>query len=475
MSVRSKKVLEWTIITVLGVIFALLVSLFFYQKTYAGKIYYNVSVSGIDLSGKTKKQAEALLQNKFTAVTEKDVTFTAEDKEVTVPVADTGLSFNVSQAVNNAYSTGRSEQFFNHLWESAKTVLSDQKIDVPAEIDEAKFNTLTNEKLPGLNVEAQNAQVKVESGVVSIVSEQGGQLIDTDNLADKIIGASADKNSGNTLRVTLDVTPVTATILSQNLNTVKTEAEKTIAKNLTLIYEGTTYTPTKSDIGTFLSFDASGDTYAISYSENAIKTYLSKIAKNFEIQKKDRKINATDNSVIEEGIQGKYLDKNAATAKIKVELSKTSPGSIALATYTEDPKELKVFPNEGIVPGRYEGKYIDIDLAQQKLCQIEGNNILGCYSVSTGKPSTPTPVGTRYVMDKNPRAWSAPYGLYMPWWMGMGGGYGIHELPEWPGGYKEGANHLGTPVSHGCVRLGVGPAEVMYNWADIGTPVYIHK
>ena len=55
-----------------------------------------------------------------------------------------------------------------------------------------------------------------------------------------------------------------------------------------------------------------------------------------------------------------------------------------------------------------------------------------------------------------------------------GVGHGIHELPEWPSGYKEGEAHLGIPVSHGCVRLGVGPAETMYHWAPIGTIVFIH-
>jgi vancomycin resistance protein YoaR len=475
MSIRSKKILEWTIITVLGVVFALLVSLFFYQKTYAGKIYYNVSVSGTDLSGKTKKQARTLLESRFNALEEKDVTFTAEDKEVTVPVSETGLTFNVELAVNNAYATGRNPRFFNQLLESAKTVLTDQKIDVPAEIDEEKFKKLTDEKLPGLNVEAQNAQINVSSGVVNVVAEQVGQLIDTNNLAEKIIDASSEKNTENTVHITLDVTPVQASIITENINSVKTQAESVIGRTISLTYNGVTYTPTKSDIGTFLSFDADGNTYNISYSENNIKTYLSKIAKNFEIQKKDKKINATDNSVIEEGVQGLYLDKNVATANIKAALAKPNSSTIALTTYTEDPKELKVFPAEGIVPGRYEGKYIDIDLAQQKLCQIEGNNILGCYAISSGKPSTPTPIGTRTIQSKNPRAWSAPYGLYMPWFMAMGGGYGIHELPEWPGGYKEGANHLGTPVSHGCVRLGVGPAETVYNWTDIGTPVYIHK
>jgi lipoprotein-anchoring transpeptidase ErfK/SrfK len=54
------------------------------------------------------------------------------------------------------------------------------------------------------------------------------------------------------------------------------------------------------------------------------------------------------------------------------------------------------------------------------------------------------------------------------------GKYGLHELPEWPNGYKEGASHLGIPVSHGCVRLGVGAAVRVFNWVEIGTPVVIY-
>jgi len=51
----------------------------------------------------------------------------------------------------------------------------------------------------------------------------------------------------------------------------------------------------------------------------------------------------------------------------------------------------------------------------------------------------------------------------------------IHELPYWPNGYREGENHLGVKVSHGCVRLGIGPAKYVFDWAEIGTPVYVHK
>ena len=80
------------------------------------------------------------------------------------------------------------------------------------------------------------------------------------------------------------------------------------------------------------------------------------------------------------------------------------------------------------------------------------------------------------VKNKIDRAFSKTYGLYMPFWMAFTyNGYGIHELPEWPGGYKEGEDHLGIPVSHGCVRLGVNSAEQIYNWSEVGTPVIVQE
>jgi lipoprotein-anchoring transpeptidase ErfK/SrfK len=123
-----------------------------------------------------------------------------------------------------------------------------------------------------------------------------------------------------------------------------------------------------------------------------------------------------------------------------------------------------------------EGKYIDINLTSQVMTIFENGELLDGYLISSGKRGMETPVGTFYIANKTPRAWSKKYGLYMPYWMALvsSGDFGIHELPEWPGGYKEGVNHLGIPVSHGCVRLGVGPAERVYTWTELKTPVVVH-
>ncbi len=121
-------------------------------------------------------------------------------------------------------------------------------------------------------------------------------------------------------------------------------------------------------------------------------------------------------------------------------------------------------------------KSIAIHLKAQTLdMQVAGIPIRS-FRISSGKATMPTPVGMFAIRNKIPKAWSRSAGLWMPYWMAFDyRGRGLHELPIWPGGKREGANHLGIPVSHGCVRLGIGPAKELYDWSPIGTPVIIQR
>lgn len=119
------------------------------------------------------------------------------------------------------------------------------------------------------------------------------------------------------------------------------------------------------------------------------------------------------------------------------------------------------------------GKRLEVNIGAQKISYFLGGVKMGTFKVSSGKAGMYTPTGHYRVDGKHLRAWSS-WGLWMPYWMSLQNGYfGIHELPEWPDGTKEGEDHLGKPVSHGCIRLGVGPAEFLYNWTPVGTPVFI--
>lgn len=167
---------------------------------------------------------------------------------------------------------------------------------------------------------------------------------------------------------------------------------------------------------------------------------------------------------------------------------------VAFVPPSEPPPEEKKFPKKlwlslkkdgenviwelsGLAKIRAEqGKLITIDLSDQKLSYFQDGFRINSFLVSTGRWNFPTPIGEFAIQNKIPRAYSRRYNLYMPWWMAFyQGQYGIHELPEWANGAKEGENHLGTPVSHGCIRLGVGPAKTLYDWARVGTRVIVQK
>ena len=119
-------------------------------------------------------------------------------------------------------------------------------------------------------------------------------------------------------------------------------------------------------------------------------------------------------------------------------------------------------------------KRIDISLYAQKLYYFVGAVLMFEASVSSGLFDS-TPKGIFEIQNKHSKAWSS-YGLWMPYWMAItpDGRYGIHELPIWPSGYREGEDHLGKPASHGCVRVGTGVAERIYNLTEVGTIVNIY-
>jgi lipoprotein-anchoring transpeptidase ErfK/SrfK len=128
-------------------------------------------------------------------------------------------------------------------------------------------------------------------------------------------------------------------------------------------------------------------------------------------------------------------------------------------------------PNQG--GGAWLAKEIHVNTKTQRVYAMMDGVVYKEYIASTGKNDS-TPKGEFKIGKKHDRAWSRSAKLWMPYWMPFSTHlYGFHELPEWPNGVKEGEDHLGLPVSGGCVRLGVGKAQELYEWTPEGTPVFI--
>jgi lipoprotein-anchoring transpeptidase ErfK/SrfK len=185
-----------------------------------------------------------------------------------------------------------------------------------------------------------------------------------------------------------------------------------------------------------------------------------------------------------------YVRSSFAMAEI------AKPTYTALPTMTALPTEIPTNTPEALVqaeivnqttsagqapdsPVSYSGnKYILVDISEQHMYVYEGDSLVYSFVSSTGMGNA-TRVGMFSVLDKIPNAYGATWDLWMPNWLGIyyAGSLenGIHALPILSNGVQLWAGYLGVPISYGCVVLGVYESQLLYDWADIGTPVEIQR
>jgi peptidoglycan hydrolase-like protein with peptidoglycan-binding domain len=118
----------------------------------------------------------------------------------------------------------------------------------------------------------------------------------------------------------------------------------------------------------------------------------------------------------------------------------------------------------GVFHVRYpgDGRHVEGDLTKQVLAEIEpGGRVRALYTMSSGKPSTPTVIGRFRVYSKTPGTNSE--GMVDSNYFIRG--YAIH-------GYAEVPTYA---ASHGCLRVPVPDAAAIYGWVQQGTPVDVYN
>jgi LysM repeat protein len=122
-------------------------------------------------------------------------------------------------------------------------------------------------------------------------------------------------------------------------------------------------------------------------------------------------------------------------------------------------------------------KHIIVDLSEQHLYAYQGDQLVYSFVASSGAAPNYTRIGEFRVQSKIPNAYGSAWSIWMPNWLGIywagSTENGIHALPILSNGQRLWAGYLGTPISYGCIVLGVREAELLYNWTEIGTAVTI--
>ena len=105
-----------------------------------------------------------------------------------------------------------------------------------------------------------------------------------------------------------------------------------------------------------------------------------------------------------------------------------------------------------------------VDTTINKLYLQNEGKVIKTYPISAGKPKTPSPIGTWRIVSK--ARWNEGFGGC---WMGFNvpwGKFGIHGTRESWG--------IGSPISHGCIRMYNKDVLELYKLIPIGTTVKIY-
>lgn len=162
---------------VLFIVF-LMITYFAYALN-TSKIYNNISVGQVDVSNLTKDQAVAKVKSQIANFANNNLTLQYSGKQWQIPYKDLGVNYNISQAVDRAYSVGRQGNIFNRLFDILKAK-SGMKFDVVFGYNKDYLvNNLSNIK-KAVDIEKKNAKIVPLGQKGAVVPEVKGVVVDLD-------------------------------------------------------------------------------------------------------------------------------------------------------------------------------------------------------------------------------------------------------------------------------------------------------
>lgn len=201
------------------------------------------------------------------------------------------------------------------------------------------------------------------------------------------------------------------------------------------------------------------------FSEEAVEKFVKNLAEKYDTLGGTRQFESTRGDVVEVtgGTYGNRIDQKAEIAFINDCLLNHKNG-------TRVP--------EYKVKAKYQGindigdTYIEIDMTEQMMYYYVDGEIFVETPVVTGnaRRKWDTPSGTNFVYGKQKSRIlrGETYASFVNFWMPVNGNIGIHDAP-WRKEY--GGEIYKTDGSHGCINTPYDEMSVIYENAEIGTPV----
>jgi lipoprotein-anchoring transpeptidase ErfK/SrfK len=435
---------------------------------FQDRVYPGIKLADIDLGGMTRREAHEVLTAKAKSY---HLSLVVDNVRHNVKPADIGAGYDVELTVNQAFSIGRSNPvpIFGMIQAHGRPPLAlAYTINRQAMADFAS-------KFVGRQASAPvDASIVVKDGVPRVIPAKDGLGVNRAALI-----AALEQSLGEQTEVlNIQRAPVAAEIPTEAATKVVEKIKLLIATQISLSLNDKTFQPTPALVGGWLVFTKTDNgTLVAGVDSKQIDSYLTTVAKQVEVAPVTKKISVVNGQVKGEegGSDGTAINREALAAQI--------------AAAVIAGQSLKVSIPMVVVPFKTQynrtisldaPKYIEINLSSQRLWAYQDHQVAYESAVTSGATGLgfPTVTGlfsiytkqTNRYLDGRPLGYN--YNVFVQYWMPFHADYGLHDA-SWRNGIFGGQDYYYNG-SHGCVNLPTATAAWLYNWAPVGTPVWVH-
>jgi lipoprotein-anchoring transpeptidase ErfK/SrfK len=476
-----------------------------YGQNYADRIYPGVSVYSVDLSGMTVDEAAVALRATFPNPTIQPLTLSDGERTWRYTWADLGIKLDPSATAHLAYQVGREGTPKENRATQLKALAAGWPLPPIIILPGPAEATVALETLaPEVYVAPANASLIIQADDIVPVPAQAGRELDVEATVAVLPHAISVGTEGLVLNLmTTQVEPPIG-----NPGPAQAQVEALLAQPFTLsAYDfltgvNTQWSAEPAVVANWLTVHENEEVtrLIVGPKEDAIRAYLGELDSQLTT---DQVVVDVDKTLSE--IQTAIAATQNQATVVLAHPPRThvvQPGDTMMSVGQSygfpvwrlieanpdiDANDLR--PGQEIVIPTIDllfplplitDQRIVVDISDQRMVAYAGETLVYDFICSTGIASSPTLPGTFQILSKEEEAYASSWDLWMPHFMGVyrsGPDFtnGIHGLPTLSGGSILWEGHLGSPVSYGCIVIGLEEAAQLFEWTQLGTLVVIQE
>lgn len=282
-----------------------------YLIAYNGKIYPNVSVAGINVSGNTAEGASLILSQNITVPSELILIY--QDQTYKINTKDISVYFDFPASASKAYKFTRSGNFFYDIQNRVKLFFSPEDFSLVVNIDKDRLAKITSIIAGQISIDPVNPSVTKTGSTIVVNKGLAGREVDQNELVVRITQSLSQNQDGQIL---IPVNNIDNTLNDAQSKDLSRRAEKFLGKSLALKFEYNEIILQDSDI--FKLLDPHGG-----YKDSAITTTIEKTVPSVERDPQNPKFVFANGKVTEfqPALDGIKIDKAAFKTSLTEKLT----------------------------------------------------------------------------------------------------------------------------------------------------------